>query len=109
MFRHIWTMFIQINIPIKEEQIKSMKGKIYKIFTFTYYHFLYKKITGTKTGILQIFLMKIVDIFCIYSEFTWNTLHIFSTYHPGTFLFKLFSCNNSKLEQLSLIIYLRMS
>lgn len=32
MFRHIWTIFIQINIPIKEEQIKSMKGKIYKIF-----------------------------------------------------------------------------
>lgn len=42
--QHIWAILMKIYIPVKEEQLKSIKGKISNIAALTYYHFTREKI-----------------------------------------------------------------
>lgn len=53
---------MKINIPVKELQLKSMKGKISKISSLSHYHFSLRKEHRNKTDFLRSFKMGNVDI-----------------------------------------------
>lgn len=49
-----WQLLIKIHIPEKEKQIKLIKGKLFKKFSFSNCHFHSPKITITETNFFTI-------------------------------------------------------
>lgn len=68
-------------------QLKSMKQKISNISSLTHYHFHLNKFTGTKTDVLQRFIIGNVDSHHISIQKSLRIPHtIFHHYHQGTFM-----------------------
>lgn len=80
-----WQLFIKIHIPEKETQIKLIKGKLFKKFSFSNWHFHSQKITITETNFLRKFTMGNVSNFSPFVTHSKYLAQFFQCYHTSFF------------------------
>lgn len=87
--QHIWEIFNNMHIHVKEMQLKLVKGKISKIISFTHYSFSFgKRHRNDNWFHTKIYNGVCWNLFSIRKQL-WIPRKILQRYHPGQLQYKI--------------------